>query len=803
MDSNAKFMKKIQQISSLVSKLNLDDFLVRYSEYFSRAFNAPSYDNAHRDLLHTKVLNHILEILDSEKLQALIAHFDDKVYCVSLPTLPKVRELDQQLLWLSKGANLTIEEVIACAQIVKVFYDLQQEDSLQGKQDFFSKYLQSFQFPSDILVLLTYFVFEKNTQENFYCIKRGVDKELDSLRDALESKMQEKERKLNNAIHTPHLEEFLVDTQLHFIQDTLTLLLRAGFANILPAKVIARSNRGFFYVVPMYLESLQQEIIVLQDKIRQRIAFLAAEYSKIYARHLPFLRYVNKEFDCLDRVLARVRFARDSNLEFVFPCNADTDSIVLHEYAHPSLKNPKPITLRFSKNLLLITGVNAGGKTMLLKSVLSALFCVKYFLPFKIHPHKSHIPLVQNIVIISQDPQNSKQDISTFSGRIKEFSKILHQRNLIVGIDEIELGTDSSEAASLYKILLDYLLDNGVKAIVTTHHKFLASLMADNPHTQLLAALYNIKEAKPQYEFIEGIGKSYAMECAALYGIPMNLIMRAKQLHGSQANSLEKLIEKSNEQITQNKQRETKLESLIAQKQAELRELEQMKAMLKKQFETQSLNLKRHYNEAIKEVKMLARQTSLQTESHTQKQDMLKNIHKLLNKASKQKQQEPRIVLQSDKRYEINEWVKYHSNVARIIAKENTHSSQSHKGEMHFYTIELRNGVRLKGIPSIELESTKNTIAPQSSYTLQADIQARTRLDLHGCTREEALVSLEEFLNQALMARFGEVLIVHGRGSGMLRSIVIHYLENADFVRGFVDAPASMGGSGAKIVYLC
>ncbi|RDU61527.1 Smr/MutS family protein [Helicobacter sp. MIT 14-3879] len=849
--------QEILKLQSLILKLSLDDFIIQFSQYFARIItpktqeiNTQSYDSHLNSIISFQFLTHILNITDSKKMQYLIHYFNTTQHsAINLPILPHIRELDQQLAWLKKGANLSMQEIIACTQIVKFFYDLQKLDSAtsphkkdfgaivsltnQSSQDFetesqkfFSEYIQSFTFSDEICCLLTYFIFENSHQDNpAQYIKRGVDKELDSYRDNLESKLKDKEIRLCQILTIPSLQEFLIDTQIHRIQDNMALLVRAGFANILPARTIARSNRGFFYIVPLSLESLQQEIYLLQDKIEQRVAFLAKEYSSIYRKHLHFLRYVNKEFDCMDKVIARVRFAREYDLEFVFPYNISQAhgtntskentpySIVLHEYIHPSLKKPKPLSINFSKNLLLITGVNAGGKTMLLKSILSALFCTKYLLPFRINPHKSHIPSIKNIAIIAQDPQDSNQDISTFSGRIKEFNEILPLQELIVGIDEIERGTDASEAASLYKVLLDSLLENHAKIIVTTHHKHLASLMAGNPQTQLMAALYDVKSARPQYEFIDGIGKSYAMECAAFYGIPKNLIAKARELHGSEANRLERLIEESNYQITKNKQHALRLESLIEQKNLELQKLEQDKVALKKQFETQSLKLKRHYHEAIKEIKMLAREANAQT-STSQKQDTLRDIHKLLNKAHKQRKQEPNIRIQSNKVYNIGTWVKYHGNLAKIIAKDEilqtNHSSMNPKNKdsqkTQLYTIELNNGVRLKSISSIELENAESTLKKQkiiqTSYTLQADIQASTRLDLHGHTAQEAIASLEEFFNQALMAKFHEVLIVHGIGSGTLQRIVIEYLENADFVRGFVNAPANMGGMGAKIVYL-
>ena len=165
-------------------------------------------------------------------------------------------------------------------------------------------------------------------------------------------------------------------------------------------------------------------------------------------------------------------FARSRDYSFVMPSN---DGVIkLCEFAHPALKNPRRISIDFTRSVLLVTGVNAGGKSMLLKSVLSAAFCAKYLLPLSINASKSKISSFKEIDAIIEDPQNVKDDISTFAGRMQSWSKLFGKKNLLLGVDEIELGTDAAEAAALYSVLIEELIKNGIKMIITTHHKQLA-----------------------------------------------------------------------------------------------------------------------------------------------------------------------------------------------------------------------------------------------------------------------------------------------------------------------------------------
>ena len=164
----------------------------------------------------------------------------------------------------------------------------------------------------------------------------------------------------------------------------------------------------------------------------------------------------------------------------------------------------------------------------------------------KIDKHRSKIGHFKEIIAIVDDPQNVKNDISTFAGRMIAFSKLFGKNHFITGIDEIELGTDSDEAASLFKVILEKLIHKDIKIIITTHHKRLASMMAVNDEVELMAALYDEVNRKPTYEFLQGtIGKSYAFETALRYGIASSIVAEAKEVYGKDKEKLNDLIQKN------------------------------------------------------------------------------------------------------------------------------------------------------------------------------------------------------------------------------------------------------------------
>ncbi|MEJ2528455.1 MAG: endonuclease MutS2, partial [Sulfurovaceae bacterium] len=265
---------------------------------------------------------------------------------------------------------------------------------------------------------------------------------------------------LKRIVNQKRLQEFLVDSQIHYVNDEETILVRGGFSGVIKASVIARSGAGYFYVLPQTLSDLKDKEADLLSKKEVILLRYAREFSATFTKHESFLRFINREFDRFDNYQARVFFAKAKDYEFILPQKGDT--ICLESFKHPALSDPKPVSINFDKKIMLITGVNAGGKTMLLKSILSSVYMSKYLLPFACDVSKTKIGHFSALDAIIDDPQSVKNDISTFAGRMSEFADLFKQKDMIVGVDEVELGTDSDEAASLFRVILESLSSRNI-----------------------------------------------------------------------------------------------------------------------------------------------------------------------------------------------------------------------------------------------------------------------------------------------------------------------------------------------------
>jgi DNA mismatch repair protein MutS2 len=418
----------------------------------------------------------------------------------------------------------------------------------------------------------------------------------------------------------------------------------------------------------------------------------------------------------------------------------------------------------------------------MLKSILSAVLLSKYLLPYYAHEETS-IGTFKEINAVLDDPQSVKNDISTFAGRMVEFSKLFTSKNAIVGVDEIELGTDSDEAASLFKVIIEELIQKDIKIIITTHHKRLAALMAANKEVELVAALYDEENRTPTYEFLQGtIGKSYAFETASRYGIPRNVIVKAKEVYGEDKDRLNELIERSSALEIEYKQKIKKLDEEISKHEKLTKNLKDEKEDLDNHIYIEKSKLHREYRDARDEAKKAIKAKVAVGHQH------LNIAHEKAQLITTKRIQD------KIENLKVGDRVKYRNSKGVLV---------SIKGKKAF--IENDAGMKLQ-VHLLDLQRSGNPpkikTKPKATVTIQKPNSGHVKLDLHGQRADEAIDNLDKFLSDALIAGFDEVLVYHGIGTGKLSYAVKKFLDNYPNVKSYTDAHPSQGGFGAKVIKL-
>lgn len=729
----------------LFDSLDLSEYLSTFSSYFAR--QKPFFIQG--------------DIKISHKIITELAKHE-----YNLP--PNVSNLDKSLNHLSKQGILSLFEIYEFVKIIRYMRYLQRLEFEGNLGDWINKITFS-----DEMITQTQQFNEKGE------LKEEIDERFISINQALKEIKSQTQSLLKEILYTKRLEPYLIDRQIHYINSQEAVLVRGGFNHFLKGVVVARSANGYFYVVPKNIDELLQKQSALLDKKEEIIYEYCKKISSIMSKNLGFLKFININFDKFDALSARVLMAKKFDYEFVLP--TQNSKIIIKDFAHHALKDAKPVSVNFYGKVLMITGVNAGGKTMLLKSILSAVLLSKYLLPMKINAQGSQIGIFKEIQTIIEDPQNVKNDISTFAGRMLHFSKLFGKNNILVGVDEIELGTDADEAASLYKVIIEQLMQKDVKIVITTHHKRLAALLATNEEVNLLAAIYDEKAQRPTFSFLDGtIGKSYAFETATRYKIPKNLVAKAKEIYGENKEELNELIQKN---INLELKMKQKLKS-FEDKESKLNSLKQrLEAQIENNntLQTKMINeLEKNYLAAINEAKKAAKALSLK-ENH----QILNTAHKLKSNIKITKS-EP-----SKEPLKIGDRVKYLNQKGSIISirKNNV-------------IIDCDGKVLRASLKDLTKTAILPRIAPKTTIKLEKPSFASVKLDLHGLRVDEALEKLDIFLSNALLSGFDEVLIYHGVGTGKLANAVKSYLKEFPKLQSFSDAPISMGGFGATLVKL-
>jgi len=734
-------------MKEIISKLDLNEFIDTYEHFLARP----------KPLFMEGDVN-------------LHFRFIKKISPTDFTPPKEVENLDSSLMYLKKSGTLKLREIYTFVKIIEYFLYLKKlkfEDEIQ-------LWLEKIIIPPEVLEIVRYFD-EKGR------LRDEIDERFVALNQGIKHSKEQIKEQLRRLLTSSKLSPYLVDRQIHYLDESETLLVRGGFNHALKGSVAGRSTGGFFYVIPEALSTLKKKEAEYLSQKLEVIYEYEKKISSVFAKFEPFLSFINKEFDRFDNYQARILFAKSRELEFIKP---QKNSIIkLENFSHPALHDAKPISINFEKKILMITGVNAGGKTMLLKAILSSVFMAKYLLPMPIDANHSSIGHFKEINAIIDDPQSVKNDISTFAGRMQEFSKLFGKDNFIVGVDEIELGTDSDEAATLFKVILEKLIEKNSKIIITTHHKRLAAMMAVNDEVDLLAAIYDEKNQKPTYEFLHGtIGKSYAFETAQRYGIPDLLIAEAKVVHGEDKEKLGELIQKNIDLELEAKRRLVKLKDDDERVQKLKTSLEFQKEKADESLRQTRASLEKKYQEAIETAKSAAKE-----------QDPAQ-IHRLLNQANKQRNESREQEMQQEPlELKIGDYVKYNNAKGVIISMRKKEA-----------TIESE-GMKLR-VPISQLKRSGNKPPPKKKPQVKIKVQkpsfSSVKLDLHGLRSEEAIEKLDKYLSDALITGYDEVLIYHGVGSGKLAYAVKTFLKSHPKIKGFIDAPANMGGMGATVVRL-
>ncbi len=572
------------------------------------------------------------------------------------------------------------------------------------------------------------------------------------------------------------------------------------------------STGSTFFIEPAAVVNLNNELRELEIKEQEEIAVILADLSAQAGAYTELLTGNQKAMTALDFIFAKAALALEQNA--TMPVFNTEHQIRIRQGRHPLLDKKKvvpiDIQLGIDFDLLVITGPNTGGKTVSLKTVglLTLMGQAGLHIPAL---DRSELSIFEEVYADIGDEQSIEQSLSTFSSHMTNIVSILQQADggSLCLFDELGAGTDPTEGAALAISVLDHLHGRGIRTMATTHYSELKVYALSTPFVENASCEFSVETLRPTYRLLIGIpGKSNAFAISSKLGLPDHIIEDAKRHITEDKESFEDLLANlENSRVTIEKER---LE--IAGYKEEVKALKQKLEAKQEKIDQAKEKILRQANEEAREILQNAKELADETIRVFQKaeagisiKDLEKSRQKVRDKISEKNE---KLTLKNDKpthkvlkptQIKPGDSVK----VVSMGLKGTVSSLPDKNGNLFVQCGIIRSKVSLNDLVLIE-EETINTGKMQRSSSgklkMSKSYSISTEINLLGRTVDEALSELDKYLDDAYLAHLPSVRVVHGKGTGALRSAVHNYLRKNRVVKNYRLGEYGEGDAGVTIV---
>lgn len=559
-----------------------------------------------------------------------------------------------------------------------------------------------------------------------------------------------------------------------------------------PSSVVEMNNKIF---------ELNQEERIIIAKILQRLTDLIRDELPEIHKGVAFLTQ-------LDFIQAKALFAQ--KIEGTIPQFSQENTSTWINAFHPTLyvshkeqdKKVEPYSLELNQTqrVIVISGPNAGGKSVCLKATGLIQYMFQCGIPVPMH-ESSKMTFFQKIFTDIGDDQSIEDDLSTYSGHLKKMKYFIENAtaNTLLLIDEFGTGTDPTFGGAIAEAILKKLDEKKSFGVITTHYENIKQYADENEGIVNASMQYDLKNLQPLYKLQIGQpGSSYTMQIAEKMQLPKEVLQYASKKLGTKKVDYEKLIqeiEKEKFQLSQQLKEVQKREQNLQKVSKDYEELkthinQERKRILKK-AETEAHQIIKGANKAIENTISDIRKTQADKEKTKQARQQLEKIKE--NYIPDQEELETQPII--DTTLKAGDTVKTKSgNHAEIISV--------HDKTALLAIGSLKTTAKLKDLTKIETADQK-TNAPKSSVRLvNVEQDTGLQLDIRGKRPDEVISDLDRFMNSALMQGHERITILHGKGHGVLREVTRNYLKEMTFVDHFENEHIEQGGSGITVVHL-
>jgi len=713
------------------------------------------------------------------------------------------------------GSTLSLKELLNVASVLHVIRTISQwrstNEGVATVLDIYFNALVPNRFLEDSIT--TAIISEEEVADN-------ASPTLADIRRKIRTQESKVRDQLGKYTHNSNFSKYLQDNIITMRNGRYVIPVRNEYRGEVPGLVHDTSSSGAtVFIEPMPIVEANNQIKLLKNKEEDEIDRILAELS---ANVGSFANSIKSSYECaveLNLIFAKAQLAYAMRASV--PQLNNEGIIELRRARHPLIdKNkvvPVDISLGTDFDTIVITGPNTGGKTVSIKTIglMSLMAMCGLMLPVD---DRSRISVFDHVLADIGDEQSIEQSLSTFSSHMTKIVSILEEadeRSLVL-IDELGAGTDPIEGAALAVSILEQLRNQGAKIAATTHYAELKSYALQTPGVINGSCEFDVQSLKPTYRLLIGIpGRSNAFAISKRLGISDEIIEHAQELVSNENVRFEDVVDRLEQSRAKMEKEREEARKIREEADRELEKAQKLKAdietLRQKELEDakgQAVRIteqaKREAYQLLNDLEMLKKQQAKEKNAAEMARRARAVIKKDLNAIDSAS--DPIVALGNDEDYVLPRPLKIGDTViiADIGNEATVVTLKDKKGLVTVQMGTMKTRVKEENLRLIEKKKSvekKRTVATGRMES-RMNMKAQTSVDLRGMTVEEGILELDRYIDHALRMGINEFTVIHGKGTGVLRSAVRDYLKKSKYVKTSRLGTFGEGEDGVSIVTL-
>lgn len=642
-------------------------------------------------------------------------------------------------------------------------------------------------------------------------VSDDASEELARIRKQLRNLIGKAKEKLENMVRSPEIQKYLQDPIITIRSDRYCIPVKQEYRSQIQGIIHDQSASGAtLFIEPLAVVEINNETQRYELLEKAEVARILRTLTQlVQAEHDP-LKVTCDTLGMLDFIFAKGKLSTD--LDCGEPKLNTRSVLKIVQGRHPLLKGravPSTVHLGFDFDTLVITGPNTGGKTVTLKTVGLLVLMTQAGLHVPAQTG-TEIGVFTKVFADIGDEQSIEQSLSTFSSHMTNIIDILDKvddKSLVL-LDELGAGTDPTEGAALAMAVLEHLINCGAKTIATTHYSELKSFAYNRDRVENASVEFDVISLQPTYRLLIGVpGKSNAFEISRRLGLSEEIVQRAKGFLSQEEIRVADLIEnlETNQLLSEKDRQEAeRLKKLAQAKLKEIdkrdRELEDRASALLKKAQREALEI---VNQARRESEELLK--AMKEQAKRAGQEGLQDLRKYRDKLKETEEQLQEEVYKAPEGEDVN-YADLEPGDLVIIKRLNQKAQVLEKPRSP-EEIVVQAGIMKLSLKAQDLQKFRREDSgqePQKSGTgkiVAAKAKSvKNELDLRGLTVDEAIEETEKYLDDAYLAGLPQAYLIHGKGTGALRSAINDLVKKHRFIKSARIGGYHEGGLGVTVV---